>query len=759
MSGAGDGPVQAGIGARGAAGESSMSGGRGQWGRILLPATAAKERSPSSSSSSGSSGSRVAARREAQARDGVFDFDMLDGPAAPPTPPPLPLASAPPTAESTTLLPPAPVPRSPPWVVPSMPAVPWLAARATAARTGRPTAKGAATTPLLHVCPSLARDPKCAQSIQNLVVDLGAKPVTIFMGDPPGGDPELWGPVDNLTVCACGSYYPIRVASKFGGSFDLSVQLRFSSVTGCSDAPLRVLVVGREEEGEKEEALNNAVQVFFLDAQACQARLPCPSGDLDVSISQACVVSEDGIWVMDTPCLLTGAWTTRTSLAVESDLRLHAMLGDTEATPLCAAPVPSPAPDLFVSVRVWITTLEGERNRNVERLRTALEKACSALAPPRPIVQTFMAWNTRGLNAATSQALCRERVLRRAIFMKEEVVIAVVDEENAEGPAHIHAAKVLGRALSHSDIWHQLVTGDEEGPWLIFEEDAVLNEARNVPAIITSALATFVDGKWDMLLLGAHSYGKEDRCAYVGPCVMGPVTKFFGFWGYAISKRGAARALAAVWGSESCNEPVGILRDKGLMGDIDCGCSRAAQEGRLDIAITVPHLSLHPDARPDDTAAGARPSRRRSFTPSQYEYRLHVNFDEEFWTTRTACEKRRPRPGEETADEEFILRTSSRVAAFRRAAARPQWLTTKAGEAYVVVHKRAAKRAQPSTEAECVGLAMRGQIVRGVMEEVQGIQWLRLQDYIGGASVRTDCWMLVHGGPVGLGPLLEKVRA
>jgi len=79
---------------------------------------------------------------------------------------------------------------------------------------------------------------------------------------------------------------------------------------------------------------------------------------------------------------------------------------------------------------------------------------------------------------------------------------------------------------------------------------------------------------------------------------------------------------------------------------------------------------------------------------------------------------------------------------------RPDNATT---EAWSVVYSRVALRAEPSIDAQIVGMREHGARVRGVVVEKDGVQWLEASGESG------LCFILIHGAPVGLGPLLERV--
>lgn len=73
-----------------------------------------------------------------------------------------------------------------------------------------------------------------------------------------------------------------------------------------------------------------------------------------------------------------------------------------------------------------------------------------------------------------------------------------------------------------------------------------------------------------------------------------------------------------------------------------------------------------------------------------------------------------------------------------------------------VVHPRVVQRSQPSTKSKIVHVSSRGDVVEGILEDVGGIKWLRLQVASVSGLAKT-VWMLVDGTSIGLGTLLQPV--
>jgi len=82
-----------------------------------------------------------------------------------------------------------------------------------------------------------------------------------------------------------------------------------------------------------------------------------------------------------------------------------------------------------------------------------------------------------------------------------------------------------------------------------------------------------------------------------------------------------------------------------------------------------------------------------------------------------------------------------------------------------VVHPRVAMRANPSTSAEALGFVVQGCVVKGLVEDVCGIKWLRVRaldfEALAGGKVAENkhrpAWILMHGDSLGLGQLLKPV--
>merc|ERR1712060_563377 len=152
--------------------------------------------------------------------------------------------------------------------------------------------------------------------------------------------------------------------------------------------------------------------------------------------------------------------------------------------------------------------------------------------------------------------------------------------------------------------------------------------------------------------------------------------------------------------------------------------------------------------------ASTLPVVRYASRPASYEYKLHLNGHEEPRSTRLCHESV---VGDGAADEHFVDRVATRVAQFRQAVGPCGPLSADEGqEDWVVVHTRVAQRAEPSTVASIVGMKMRGEFIRGTVEDVSGLEWLRMEVQVDNKQSRT-AWILIHGRSVGLGQLLERV--
>lgn len=77
-----------------------------------------------------------------------------------------------------------------------------------------------------------------------------------------------------------------------------------------------------------------------------------------------------------------------------------------------------------------------------------------------------------------------------------------------------------------------------------------------------------------------------------------------------------------------------------------------------------------------------------------------------------------------------------------------------------VVHDRVAKRAAASADARVVGMATKGDIVKGVVVVEDGIEWLKTQvSEPAKPDVLVDAYMMINGASVGLGMLLEPAQS
>mmetsp|Transcript_82530 Transcript_82530/g.260578 ORF Transcript_82530/g.260578 Transcript_82530/m.260578 type:complete len:626 (-) Transcript_82530:55-1932(-) len=622
------------------------------------------------------------------------------------------------------------------------------------ARTG----VGKGRRPLLDVQPGLASSPTSG-SLQGLAVwESDEKAATIFVSEPPGGDSSLWGELPSVASLACGTYFPL--VSEPSGSLDVELRLPGAKLSGTAVHPIRVQADFRSGGSVARSSASTPDVVLFLAYMPVVVKRQAEEEDggveEDAVFERFCVVNRTGVSVMETSCLRAGTWVANTSVAEETDLRLRSSIGAARPrSPSTAGAVPRPLPppdlppDLPGRLQFWIIALEGARDGNVGRLEEALRRECAPLCPGAP-VRRFGAWDTRGLSSGTVRALSHELVLDRRIFSQESVLLKRSGGRGTYAEAaHRRASKVLGCALSHSDLWYQLTAARSEGPWVILEDDAVLNESRPVAPVLRSALSTFADGSWDILLLGASSQ-QDAQWTYLSPCTMGPVEEFVGFWGYAVSKQGALRALAHVWGSEA--------ERRGLRGDIDVECARAARREELRVLVCMPNLVLHPQCGLDPSLGHSNAPRRHSCLPAKYHYRtIQVLADFEFDSTRIGGDS-----GDGAINMRLVRQAAARVAEFRRAGRLPGEAPRDEpresdAEQWRVVHARVAKRSEPSTEAKAVGMAVRGARVRGVERDVGGVAWLELQEQAGDQS--QSVWMLIHGQTVGLGQLLERVAA
>lgn len=306
------------------------------------------------------------------------------------------------------------------------------------------------------------------------------------------------------------------------------------------------------------------------DADQCQIR-PILAQDDD---GQWFVVDAGTAeWLARAPAL-GGRWVVRTGVAHETELGLRAALGDQHVT---AVSLPRSLPcllqdadDLPMRLQARVIALP-ERAHCVAAIAQQLEGALGKDGQYRLRVDLkhSAAWDTRGIDPG---------MLRSAGFV--------------EGPRVKDSANILGCALSHSEIWAELIeaSGDSAEMMLILEDDAVINTARPVEKLLLRLLAEAP--KYDFVALGASmDESWNAACKANSPpewlCDDLVRLKFFaGFWGYIITRQGAKRALTALWGTATSPRP--------LTGDCDILIATEASEGRLDAAMCVPNLVLHP---------------------------------------------------------------------------------------------------------------------------------------------------------------------
>mmetsp|Transcript_132221 Transcript_132221/g.410939 ORF Transcript_132221/g.410939 Transcript_132221/m.410939 type:complete len:1263 (-) Transcript_132221:126-3914(-) len=86
-------------------------------------------------------------------------------------------------------------------------------------------------------------------------------------------------------------------------------------------------------------------------------------------------------------------------------------------------------------------------------------------------------------------------------------------------------------------------------------------------------------------------------------------------------------------------------------------------------------------------------------------------------------------------------------------------------EEYRVVYARVLIRAEPSIKSSAVGIYHQGAVIRGVVRDVEGDKWLRIQHMkaltpsqvkAGAPKEVQEAWMLMDGHKLGLGTLLER---
>merc|ERR1712190_643890 len=99
---------------------------------------------------------------------------------------------------------------------------------------------------------------------------------------------------------------------------------------------------------------------------------------------------------------------------------------------------------------------------------------------------------------------------------------------------------------------------------------------------------------------------EEQKKSWVGPCTIRPVRNFTGTWGYAISRRGATRALAALWGTNRARGDPTVL----TMG-VDEHLAAAAETDKLHVLLCLPNAMLHP---------GLRKGHRQTFHSMSYQW-------------------------------------------------------------------------------------------------------------------------------------------
>lgn len=361
----------------------------------------------------------------------------------------------------------------------------------------------------------------------------------------------------------CGRYLPLRCRSGLG-EYDVGVRVHGGLLlTGSRAYPLYVrrgLPRMCSEHSRRSDAVPGPAAIFLAYNSVFQDRWAV----LDARV---------GVWLAETRGFNRN-WVVRTPVAQETDIALHAK--EFKKPP----PVATRAPPSWPRV-----TITEPKVKLAARVICLPERTASAMAIERQLsdllrgstvdvdVQPFEAWDTRGLDPSK---------LRDAGFVL--------------GPRWKEGAKLLGCAMSHSEIWAGLARDSKTpqpghvGAVLVLEDDAVLNSARPWELMLPDLLARTDD--WDMILLGAScDLNWAAECSQNEPAMwsgdyLARIRFFMGFWGYLITARGAAKCLRCLWGDTK--------HPQALQGDCDCIVASGCQTGDVKAALCVPNLVLHP---------------------------------------------------------------------------------------------------------------------------------------------------------------------
>mmetsp|Transcript_44719 Transcript_44719/g.83965 ORF Transcript_44719/g.83965 Transcript_44719/m.83965 type:complete len:763 (-) Transcript_44719:27-2315(-) len=284
------------------------------------------------------------------------------------------------------------------------------------------------------------------------------------------------------------------------------------------------------------------------------------------------VVDTLGRWLIETRDLKQGHWVARTHVAEESDFRITAKKG--------AGPQPQPPPPLREvprfsgqAVQCYVVHMEGEREADYDVLCRGLERIVEYGGPD---IQVHMqpARDTRDLNEAEVSELDKRGAL-----------------PGAASPDFV--SRSLGCLLSHADIWLKRAQSTDPVPWIVLEDDAVLNTSRNIPHLIGESLHA-LQPPWDLVLLGAWAPGDQSVGQWINGCNVGPIKEFYGTFAYVITRRGAQRALAAVWGGRESPSLGHQGKVRWNWSAVDNLMADAAKAQRLNVLMCMPFPVLHP---------------------------------------------------------------------------------------------------------------------------------------------------------------------
>lgn len=501
-------------------------------------------------------------------------------------------------------------------------------------------ATAAALGPGFETLSSAAGKP--AWSGSGLVVDRRGeptKPVCLGVSTGVPGIADSWGTsnADGYPFSACGVFWPLRSAATLELDVVFSIIPGALPLTARGKTPLYFrppCVPGRSGKLDTPVSYRDAAisEPLFLHFGWRESRPG--SGE---ATERWRVLDPSGRWLLEAFDLTGSRWVSITELAEETDFRIATMqgLGMAEGDAMPAAPGPTWLAGFTAmkAIKCHIISLAQQREAAVDRLIGQLHQVSEQRQGGVSIrARRSEAWDTRPLRGTRFEA----ELVRRGVVNKEK---------------QCDAAPILGCALSHSELWYQFLQSRDPGPWVVLEDDAVLNDVRPVASLLAAATGALSDdspgGAWDIALLGCvgqpgtQSGGRTAwQVRTLGPGVLGPVPFFIGTWGYMISRRGAQLALAELWGSS-----------EGLTYDVDICLSNAGGEGRLAVCLTVPNVVLHPGV--------GGPVGRNVICYAGYEYYLHG-------TLKTAASTRYDTMNlSPVACERLVDRIDRRVQAFR----------------------------------------------------------------------------------------------